>query len=164
MARSKTPTVLLVSDGRAETAHQVLKAAAVQFQDRKYRCLRRPNVRTPEEVIRVVKEAEKLGAVIFYTLVSPETRQAIRRASGSHVEIVDILGPAFTALKVHFKTSPGGVPGLLYDMDRDRFNRMTAFDYALTHDDGQRPHELNRADIVLAGVSRSSKQSRIASL
>ena len=44
-------------------------------------------------------------------------------------------------------------------MDRDRFNRMTAFDYALTHDDGQRPHELNRADIVLAGVSRSSKSS-----
>jgi regulator of PEP synthase PpsR (kinase-PPPase family) len=159
MRKPKVPTMLLVSDGRAETASQVLKAAAVQFQNQDYRCLRRPNVRTPDEVLRIVEEAEKLDAVIFYTLVSNETRQAMRRASGSTVEIVDILGPAFTALKGQFKKKPGAVPGLLYDMDRDRFDRMTAFDYALAHDDGQRLHELNQADVVLVGVSRSSKSS-----
>jgi regulator of PEP synthase PpsR (kinase-PPPase family) len=159
MMRSKIPTILLVSDGRAETANQVLKAAAVQFQDQEYRCLRRPNVRTPEEVVHIVAEAEKLDAVIFYTLVSNETRQAMRRASGSNVEIVDILGPAFTALKGQFKKKPGAVPGLLYDLDRDRFDRMTAFDYALAYDDGQRLHELHRADVVLVGVSRASKSS-----
>ena len=83
----------------------------------------------------------------------------MHRASGRNVEIVDILGPAFTALKEQFKKKPGAVPGLLYDMDRDRFDRMTAFYYALTHDDGQRLHELNRADVILAGVSRASKSS-----
>ncbi len=159
MAKSRIPTILLVSDGRAETATQVLKAAAVQFHNQGYRYLRRPNVRTPEEVFRAVKEAEKLGAVIFYTLVSNDTREAMRKASGRNVEIVDILGPAFTALKGQFKRKPGAVPGLLYDLDRDRFDRMTAFDYALTHDDGQRLHELYRADVVLVGVSRSSKTS-----
>jgi len=159
MAKTRLPTILLVSDGRAETANQVLKAAAVQFHNQDYRCLRRPNVRTPKQVISVVKEAEALGAVIFYTLVSNETRQAMHRASGSNVEIVDILGPAFTALKGQFKRKPGSVPGLLYDMDRDRFDRMTAFDYALNHDDGQRLAELYQADVVLVGVSRSSKSS-----
>lgn len=158
MTRSRMPTILIVSDGRAETANQVLKAAAVQFHE-DYRCLRRPNVRTAEEVVRIVEEAKKLNAVIFYTLVSSETRQAIRRASGNRVEIVDILGPAFTALKGRFKKKPEAVPGLLYDMERDRFDQMTAFDYALTHDDGQRPHELHRADVVLVGVSRVSKSS-----
>jgi len=159
MVKSKIPTILLVSDGRAETAHQVLKAAAIQFQDQSYRCLRRPNVRTSEQVARIIEEAKDLDAVIFYTLVSKETRQAMRRASGHVVEAVDILGPAFTALKGQFKKKPGAIPGLLYDLDRDRFDRMAALEYALTHDDGQRLHELYRADVVLAGVSRSSKSS-----
>lgn len=159
MKRSRIPTIILVSDGRAETANQVLKAAAVQFQNQQYRCMRRPNVRTAEEVADIVKEAEKLDAVIFYTLVGNETRQAMKEASGQNVEIVDILGPAFTALKGRFKRKPGAVPGLLYDLDRDRFNRMAAFDYALAHDDGQRVQDLYRADVVLVGVSRSSKSS-----
>jgi regulator of PEP synthase PpsR (kinase-PPPase family) len=159
MERSKLPAIFLVSDGRAETANQVLKAAAVQFSDQDYRCFRHPNVRTREEVVRIVAEAEKMDAVIFYTLVSNETRQAMRQASGSNVAIVDILGPVFTALKGQFKRKPGAVPGLLYDLDRDRFDRMTAFEYALAHDDGQRLHELHRADVVLVGVSRSSKSS-----
>jgi [pyruvate, water dikinase]-phosphate phosphotransferase / [pyruvate, water dikinase] kinase len=159
MAKLKMPTILLVSDGRAETANQVLKAAAVQFQNQRYRSLRRPNVRTPEDVFRVVKEAEKLNAAIFYTLVGAETRKAMGHFSGRNVEIVDILGPVFAALHGQFKKKPGGIPGLLYHQERDRIDRMTAFDYVLTHDDGQRVHELHRADVVLVGVSRTSKSS-----
>jgi regulator of PEP synthase PpsR (kinase-PPPase family) len=159
MAKSKIPTILLVSDGRAETANQVLKAAAVQFQDQPYRGLRRPNVRTPEDVDRVVAEAERLNAAIFYTLVGSETRKAMKQASGRNVEIVDILGPIFTVLHSQFRKKRRAVPGLLYAQERDHIDRMTAFDYVLTHDDGQRVHELNRADLVLVGVSRSSKSS-----
>jgi hypothetical protein len=154
------PTVFIVSDGRGETATQVLKAAAFQFENQRYRTIRRAGVRTPEEVAEVVGEARTAGAVIFYTLVKEETRRAMRRISGTKlVPTVDILGPAFSALHDQFKRKRGATPGLLYALERDRFDRMTAFDYTLTHDDGQRPHELSRADVVLVGVSRASKSS-----
>jgi len=159
MVKSKKPTILLVSDGRAETAARVLQAAAVQFQGEEYQCMRRPDIRTQEAVRAVVKEAEKLGAIIFFTLVGKETRKAMSQAMGQNVEIIDLLGPVITALHSRFERAPGAIPGLLYDQERDHYDRMTAFDYVLTHDDGQRIHELNRADVVLTGVSRSSKST-----
>lgn len=159
MPETRKPTIILVSDGRAETAERILKAAAIQFEGVQYRCLRRPNVRTAEKVHEVVREAEKLEAVIFFTLVGVDTRKAMNQAMGRNVEIIDLLGPVITALHSRFKRAPGAIPGLLYELERDHYDRMTAFDYVLTHDDGQRIHELNRADLVLVGVSRSSKSS-----
>ena len=160
MAKRKTPTILIVSDGRGETAAQVLRAAAVQFEDQSYRTVLRPGVRTLEDVEEIAREAVKLGAVIFYTLVGEETRRAMRKISGRHlVPTVDVLGPAFSALHDQFKKKRGATPDLLYARNRERLDRMTAFDFTLLHDDGQRPHELNRADVVIVGVSRASKSS-----
>ena len=155
----KKPTIFLVSDGRAETAARVLQAAAVQFEGEQFQVELRRNIRTPEAVRQVVQEAEKLNAIIFFTLVGIETRKAMHLAMGRNIEIIDLLGPVITALHNRFKRAPGAIPGLLYDQDRDRYDRMTAFDYVLTHDDGQRIHELKRADVVIVGVSRSSKSS-----
>lgn len=160
MPRRRTPRIFIVSDGRGDTAAQVLKAAAVQFEGRAYRTNRYAAVRSAKEVLRVVQEAAAARAVIFYTLVDEETRRVMRRAAARRlVPTVDILGPCFTALDDQFRTERRGEPGLLYDMDRDRLNRMEAIDYTLHHDDGQRPHELNRADVVVVGVSRASKSS-----
>jgi regulator of PEP synthase PpsR (kinase-PPPase family) len=75
------------------------------------------------------------------------------------VPTVDVLGPSFSALHDLFKSAPQHTPGLLYASDRERFDRIEAIDYTLKHDDGQRPHELDQADVVLVGVSRSSKSS-----
>jgi regulator of PEP synthase PpsR (kinase-PPPase family) len=160
MAAKRTPTVFIVSDGRGDTAAQVLNAAAVQFQGRPYRVTRWAGVATPEEVTSIVDEARKAKAVIFYTLVEEEVRRTMRRVSGRNlVPTVDILGPCFTALADQFGSRRGATPGLLYASDRDRFDRMEAIDYTLAHDDGQRPDDLVRADVVLVGVSRASKSS-----
>jgi regulator of PEP synthase PpsR (kinase-PPPase family) len=153
MAKRKTPTIFLVSDGRAETAARVLQAAAVQFQGAEYKSVRRRDIRTPEAVRRVVQEAEKAGAIIFFTLVGTETRKAMQQSMGRNIEIIDLLGPVITALHSRFQREPGAIPGLLYDLERDHYDRMTAFDFVLTHDDGQRIHELSRADVVITGVS-----------
>ena len=160
MARRKTPTVFVVSDSRGETAIQLLTAAAVQFEDVDYRVTLRPNVRTPERVAAVVRQAARANAVIFYTLVSEDVRKAMRAdAREMHVSSVDILGPAFTVLYDLFRSKRGSTPGLLYALDRERIDRMDAIDYTLKHDDGQRPHELAAADVVLVGVSRASKST-----
>jgi regulator of PEP synthase PpsR (kinase-PPPase family) len=160
MARRRTPRIFIVSDGRGDTAERVVKAAAVQFQGRAYRATRRPGVRSARAVVRVVQEAARAKAVIFYTLVEEETRRTMRRAAARRlVPTVDLLGPCFSALDDQFHTPRRGEPGLLYDLERDRLNRMEAIDYTLRHDDGQRAHDLSRADVVLVGVSRASKSS-----
>jgi hypothetical protein len=160
MPRKPTPSIFIVSDGRGDTAANVLKAAAVQFEGRSYRVVRKAGVRTPDEAAAILKEARKAKAIVFYTLVDEEIRRTMRRASGRHlVPTVDILGPCFTALGDLFGSRRGAIPGLLYASDRDRLDRMDAIDYTLSHDDGQRPHQLSRADVVLVGVSRASKSS-----
>ncbi|NIM02129.1 MAG: kinase/pyrophosphorylase, partial [Acidobacteria bacterium] len=98
--------------------------------------------------------------VIFFTLVNEEARSEMRRsARAANVSCVDILGPAFTALHHLFRRKRGDTPGLLYSLDREHIDRMDAIDYTLKHDDGQRPHELSKADVVLVGVSRASKST-----
>lgn len=152
--------IYIVSDGRGDTAEQVVRAAALQFEGARYRVVRKVGVRTTEQVESIVEKAEEERAVIMYTLVGEDTRRAIRRACGERaVTRVDILGPAFRAFHDLFQKTRGETPGLLYAHDRERHERMAAIDYTLKHDDGQRPHELSSADVVLVGVSRASKSS-----
>lgn len=160
MPKPHAPKVFIVSDGRGNTADQVLRAAAVQFPDQQYRTVLRAGVRTVKAVLKVVQEAAETKGVVFYTLVDEDIRKTMRRAAARRmVPTVDILGPCFSALGQQFHSRQRGRPGLLYDLDRARLQRMEAIDFTLKHDDGQRAHELSRADVVLVGVSRASKSS-----
>ena len=97
---------------------------------------------------------------MFYTLVAEETRRTMKKLAAEHlVPTVDLLGPVFGALDDLFHSRRKARPGLLYSSEKERFERMRAIDFTLTHDDGARPRELSRADVVLVGVSRSSKSS-----
>jgi len=160
MPPKRLPTVFVVSDGRGDTAQQLLDAAAVQFEGMRYHTRRHANIRTVEQIQKVVREAARAKAVIFYTLVDEEIRKAMRRNTRERlVASVDVLGQAFTALHDLFHRQRGSTPGLLYARERERIDRMNAIDYTLKHDDGQRPSELGAADVVLVGVSRSSKST-----
>ena len=160
MHKNTLPVLFIVSDGRGDTCQQVLQAALVQFEGQEFDLVLRSGVRTAEQVEKVVEEASHHEAIVFYTLVSHETRLAISRlAEKLLVPIVDVLGPSFSALHDLFKRERTANPGLFYARDRERFDRQAAIDYTLKHDDGQRPHELHLADVVLVGVSRASKST-----
>jgi regulator of PEP synthase PpsR (kinase-PPPase family) len=160
MNAERLPVVFVVSDGRGETCSQVLHAALVQFEGQEFDMVVRPEVRTAARVEEVLREAADREASVFYTLVSNETRWALTNlAAELLVPAVDVLGPAFSALHDLFQQAPSGKPGLFYAQDRERFDRQTAIDYTLTHDDGQRPDELYLADVVLVGVSRVAKST-----
>jgi [pyruvate, water dikinase]-phosphate phosphotransferase / [pyruvate, water dikinase] kinase len=159
MARSKPPKVFILSDGQGDTARHVIEAAAVQFEGLDYDLIVQRGIRTPAQVEKVVLRAAKAKAAIFYTLVAEDTRRAMRGASAEHaVPIVDVLGPAFRAMHDAFHRKRRSTPGLPYT-DNHRIERMEAIDFTLKHDDGQRPQNLARADVVLVGVSRASKSS-----
>jgi regulator of PEP synthase PpsR (kinase-PPPase family) len=152
--------IYIVSDGRGNTALQLVKAALVQFPEESYEIIRKSDVLEPAQVSEAISEAHETDGIVFYTLVAQATREAMEHGHRDHgVPIVDLLGTSLHALGEFFISAPHGEPGLYYASDRDRFDRVEAVNFAMTHDDGQRPHELAQADVVLVGVSRSSKSS-----
>jgi regulator of PEP synthase PpsR (kinase-PPPase family) len=151
-------TLFVVSDGHGRTGRQVVQAALVQFLGQRYDIVVRPKVRTREDARQVVQEAAAASGVIFYTLVSPDTRDVMLHEAGE-TPTVDLLGPTLGALGDLFRTEPRSKPDLLYQSDSASYDRFEAIEYALKHDDGQRPGGLADADVVLVGVSRSSKTS-----
>jgi regulator of PEP synthase PpsR (kinase-PPPase family) len=160
LPETSRPTLFVVSDGRGETGTAVLRAALVQFEGQPFNVVREADVRTRERVEAIVEAAARTRAVVFYTLVAPETRRALLEATASRgVLAVDVLGPAMSALHDLFKRQPRAEPGLLYASEREKFDRYDAIDYTLKHDDGRRPEGLARADVVLVGVSRAGKSS-----
>lgn len=153
-------TIYIVSDGTCRTCEQVVKAVLVQFEQADVRLVRKANVRRARTVTSLVQKAAKDGALVFYTLVSEQAREAIQEASQKHgVPVVDLLGPVLVGLYDLFASAPSGRPGILYKSNKERFDRIDAVEYTLEHDDGCRAEELPEADVVLVGVSRASKST-----
>ena len=151
-------TLFVVSDATGGTAERVVQAALVQFTDADVEIVRRPNVRTVEQVRAVVKEASTRPAVIVHTLVSDELRKTIlEEARLWHVESLDMLGPLLERLAALLKRTPQEMPGLFEERLEARTREIEAVDFAFRHDDGHRIDELDKAEVVLVGVSRSMK-------
>jgi hypothetical protein len=154
------PTIVLVSDGTGSTCSHVVNAALRQFEKPDVRVVRRANVCTPLEARAIVEQALNDHAVIFYTLIAEDVREALHEAATKHlVATVDLLGPLLSALAGVLKTSPRCDPKLLYELERQHIDRIDAVDFTLAHDDSLRAYELSQADVVLVGVSRVSKSA-----
>jgi hypothetical protein len=150
--------IFVVSDGTGTTAEQVVDAALTQFTGASVTVERRPRVRTEERVREVVREAARLGGSIVHTLVLDELRDEMVRAGRHHnVETIDLMGPLLDRLSQQLSVSPAEKPGLFRQLNEEYFRRIESMEFAFHHDDGRRPRELHRAEIVLVGVSRTFK-------
>ena len=117
-----------------------------------------PFVRNSDQVREVVLEAAEKGAIICHTLVSPDLRDTLDSlASEHHVRYVDLLGPMLDAVSSIAKTRPRMKPGLIHKLDEEYFKKVEAIEFAVKYDDGKNPSGFEKADIVLVGVSRTSK-------
>jgi [pyruvate, water dikinase]-phosphate phosphotransferase / [pyruvate, water dikinase] kinase len=149
--------IFVVSDGTGDTGAAVAKAALAQFQ---VECkLRRfGGIRQPSLARRVVAEAERVGALVLFTLVDRRVAQALlEEAAARGVPTLDVLGGMIAKIAEHVKAEPRSQPGLLHGFSDDYFKRIEAVEFAVRHDDGANLHTLSRADLVLTGVSRTSK-------
>lgn len=150
--------IFIVSDGTGRTASQALKAALVQFESVEVQTYLRPNVRTEQQVLEIISEAHKFNGVIIHTIVSKKLRHLILEQGRLHdLNTIDLMGPLLARLSHHFDNSPSEKPGIFNKLNRAYFQRIEAVEYTLRHDDGQRTEELDKADIVLLGVSRTFK-------
>jgi regulator of PEP synthase PpsR (kinase-PPPase family) len=150
--------IFVISDATGSTAEHVLRAALAQFDAEDVVVERRPEIQTIERVHRVVEEAQKAGAMLVHTLASVDLRREIYlQATERRLQSVDLLGNVLSDLSAFLGASPGGVPGGVHRFDEDYYRRMDALTFVVKHDDGLGLEHLERADIILVGVSRTSK-------
>ncbi len=153
-----TPVVFIVSDSIGETAEFVVKAVASQFDSGQVEMRRVPFVETRAQIEEIFEEAANCNSIIAYTLVVPELRQIMADEASRHAVLTaDILGSLMGAFSRATFKEPHFEPGRLRQLDEDYFRRVAAIEFAVKHDDGKDPRGLQEAEVVLIGVSRTSK-------
>jgi len=154
----KQATVYILSDSVGETAELVVKAGLSQFNNGSYKINRVPYVEDKATINEYLQIVKAQGAMIGFTLVDPELRVYLNEeAKRLDIEAIDIMGPTISAMERFFKREPRLEPGLVHKLDEDYFKRVEAVEFAVKYDDGRDPRGIARADIILVGVSRTSK-------
>ncbi len=154
----KKSLIFVVSDGTGRTAERALSAALVQFPGAHVDIMVRANVRSKLRVRAIVAEAAKTGRFIVHTIVTDAIREELVKSGREHnVETIDLMGPLLARLTETLAASPTEKPGLFAQLNQSYFRRIETMEFAFKHDDGQRPEDLRKAEIVLLGVSRTFK-------
>ena len=154
----RTPVELhIISDATGETATRLVAALEAQFPDQQFEEIRHPRVETVDDLYLAVERAKGRPAVVVYTIVKPELRDAMRAlCRRARLHYCDLLGQPIDAVArvsgMAAKMTPGSRPPL----NSAYFKRMEAIEFAVRYDDGV-AHGLHDADVVLVGVSRTSK-------
>jgi len=157
--KKSRPVVFAVSDSIGETAELVIRAAMVQFNSEKVDIRKVPYVTDNEYVEDIIEEAKNTAdCVIVCTIILPEVRQhLLSLAEQNQIPIVDLMGPMMDTFSKIIEVKPHLQPGLVHRIDEDYFKKIEAIEFAVQYDDGKDPRGLSRADVVLIGVSRTSK-------
>ena len=154
----RKPVVFILSDSIGETAELVAKAAASQYNGANVEVRRVPFVSDEQTIREAVTEASENNGIIIYTMILPELRKLVREYSEkASVAYVDVMGPAMDAFASIMPGKPRMEPGLVRKMDAQYFRRVEAIEFAVKYDDGKDPRGLDLADLILVGVSRTSK-------
>jgi regulator of PEP synthase PpsR (kinase-PPPase family) len=150
--------IYVVSDSTGETAERVIRAALSQFYDEDVRIHRLCQIRNQADVQQALSVAVNEPGMVAYTLVDPVLAEAVERVAEEHgLFAVDLLSGLIYSLSRFLGAASQEKPGLLHRIDTDYHKRVEAVNFTVKHDDGQETRYMHKADLVLVGVSRSSK-------
>ena len=148
----------LVSDSTGETITSVARACLVQFEGVDVTEHVWNLVRTKGHLQRVIAGIEHNAGVVLFTLVDAKMRVALEAACRQlQVPCISILDPAIAALSGYLGLKSSAKPGLQHALDAEYFARIDAINFVLAHDDGQLTKDIDDADVVIVGISRTSK-------
>jgi len=135
-----------------------VRAALVQFDDHKIEITRYGQIRTSEQIEEIVCEAKNCGGFVVHTFVYENLRHAMLRSGrANNVTTIDLMGPLLARLTELLATPPRSEPGIFEPFDTAYLQRIEAINFTVRHDDGRNIDDLDQAEIVLVGVSRTSK-------
>ena len=148
----------LVSDSTGETLITVARAVAAQYEGVSAIEHVYPLVRSATQLERVIAEIDNAPGIVLYTLVEEDLvgrlEEACRASGSPHLSV---LAPVHALMQSYIGAASTARPGAQHVLNAEYFKRIDAMNFTLMHDDGQLPHDMNDADVVLIGVSRTSK-------
>ena len=148
----------LVSDATGDTLISLATAALAQFEGVESDRHLWPMIRSDSHMVPVIAAIEKNPGLVMFTLVDQRLREILSdECRRLHVPCVPVLDPIIGALENYLGVESRELPGRQHVMDADYFKRIDAIQYSLHHDDGQSVQDFDRADVVLIGISRTSK-------
>ncbi len=154
----KSLTIFVISGGVGASGEQLARTVAAQFQEAKIGIELFPKVSTRKKVKQILRDAVEAGAIVIHSFVDPKLRQtAIEKAGKLNLTAIDLMGPLMYEMSRKLGQEPLGMPGLYRQLFRSYFDRISAMDYTLAHDDGKHPEGWGEAEIVLLGASRVGK-------
>lgn len=152
------PLILVVSGGIGASGEQLVHTVLAQFPPGAVRVRTAGNIRTREQIVALLEEAQRTGAMILHTLVEPETHAFLMAQIPLYgVQAFDLMGPLLDWIAHKTGQLPKGEPGLYRQLNREYFDRVSAIDFTMAHDDGKNPDGWPDAEIMLVGVSRVGK-------
>jgi regulator of PEP synthase PpsR (kinase-PPPase family) len=151
-------TVYVVSDSAGDTGEHAVRAAAAQFHPLSVQIRRAAFIQSREAIDAVLTAAQQDQGIVLYTLVIPHLRDHIIGQADRHkVTAIDLLGSLIDRLEDRFGRESRHEPGLNHVLDANYFRKVEAVEFAVRYDDARDVTGIHKADIVLIGVSRTSK-------
>lgn len=151
-------TIYIVSDSIGETGEQVAKAAISQFNSGIYNIRRFPYISSKEQIYDIIDEASEEKSIILFTIVVENLRNhLIEKCKESNLYAIDLMEPIMNAIEAVACKTPKREPGLIRKLDEKYFRKVEAIEFAVKYDDGKDVRGIKKADIVLIGISRTSK-------
>ena len=152
-------TVHIISDSIGNTAKDVVDAALVQFsyENKKYKVLKNSNVCTKEKIDCIISNVNE-GDVIVQTLVDGALASYVKeKGLENNIKVIDLLSEMLSTFEEKLGVKAEGNPGLNRKMGEEYFKRIDALEFAVKYDDGKDINGLKEADVIILGVSRTSK-------
>lgn len=155
----QTSPIYIISDSVGSTAQKITAAVLAQFPTLSLSETKRfPFVTDSEQMEEILMDAKKENAMIVSTLVKQDLISFVNAfAEKAALRHIDLMTPLTKTIEEYYGTESIQQPGTLHTMNTDYFNRVSAMEFAVRYDDGKDPRGILKADIVILGVSRTSK-------
>lgn len=155
---SKLQHIHLVSDATGETINSIARACLVQFENVDVQEHFWSLIRSPRQLEMVIEGIRQWPGLVLYTFVDEKLRQMLEEfCRAQNISSVPVLDPVLKTMATHFGVSAAQAPGRQHMLDADYFARIDAMDFAMAFDDGHGTEKLAEADVIILGVSRTSK-------
>lgn len=150
--------IFVISDSAGETATKTAQACMAQFPQVEFCLFRRTFISSPDLLMQALQEAKNADALVLHTLVNESLLKICHQFCGQNqLKSFDLLNPIISAIQERAQVLPTGEAGALHHLDENYFKRIKAMEFAVKYDDGKDPKGFLKADVVLLGVSRTSK-------
>ena len=154
----KSLTIYVLSDSIGETGELLSRAALSQFNSGKYEVRRYPFITDEDQIVEIFDEARNEPSIIIYTIVIERLKNFINfKGEELNIPTVDLMTPTLDAIESILGYPPKRESGLIRKLDENYFKKVEAVEFAVKYDDGKDPRGIKKSDIVLVGISRTSK-------